>query len=39
MGPVIDANRGKEVVFDLERDGQDSELKMKLPKPRQIPRL
>lgn len=31
MGPVIDANRGKDVVFGVERGGQDLKLNMKLP--------
>jgi regulator of sigma E protease len=31
MGPVIDANRGKDVVFGVERGGEDLKLSMKLP--------
>ena len=31
MGPIIDANRGKEVVFSVERDGQPLNLSMTLP--------
>ncbi len=31
MGPIIDANRGKEVVFGVERGGEDLKLNMKLP--------
>lgn len=31
MGPVIDANRGKDVVFGIERAGEDLKLAMKLP--------
>ncbi|MFM8364364.1 MAG: RIP metalloprotease RseP, partial [Verrucomicrobiota bacterium] len=31
MGPIIDANRGKEVVFSVERDGQPLQLTMTLP--------
>ncbi len=31
MGPIIDANRGKEVVFAVERDGQPLNLSMTLP--------
>jgi regulator of sigma E protease len=31
MGPIIDANRGKDVVFGVERNGQEFPLSMKLP--------
>lgn len=33
MGPIIDANRGKQVVFTVERGGQDLNLPMTLPPP------
>jgi regulator of sigma E protease len=33
MGPIIDANRGKEVVFTVERSGQSLDLPMALPPP------
>ena len=33
MGPIIDANRGKEVVFTVERGSQSLELPMALPPP------
>jgi regulator of sigma E protease len=33
MGPIIDANRGKEVVFTIERGGQSLDLPMALPPP------
>ena len=31
IGPIIDANRGKEVAFQIERDGQPMSLSMTLP--------
>jgi regulator of sigma E protease len=33
MGPIIDANRGKEVVFTVERGGESLQLPMALPPP------
>jgi len=33
MGPIIDANRGKEVVFTVERGAESLQLPMALPPP------